>query len=165
MLFNTYTKKGFLMKHHRKWGPNFSLDFYYTDQTKYRKRKEDHIFEIIKNLKDNSKSIGDRGEEVVEMTMGRIRDMEFIGKEVNTYEGREWSETDEDLHFIYEYNGTGIGIEVKNRLPYPDRSTVESTIKICDELGLRPVFIARMIPYPRQKELNSNEGLPFVLSN
>ncbi len=151
-------EEGFLMRHHRKWGPKKSLDFYYTEQTKYRKRKEDNIFEIVRTLRDNSHSIGGRGEEVVEMTMGRIRGMNFIGKEVKSYKDREWSKTGEDLDFIYEHNGNGIGIEVKNRLSYPDPSTVQSTIKICKYLGLKPVFIARMIPYPRQKELNKHKG-------
>lgn len=151
-------KQGFLKKDQRKWGKDKSLNIFYTPEIKYKSRKEKKIINIVQTLDENSREIGDTGEYVVERTLGRMTNMDWVGKETRSYDGKEWTDTDENLDLIYEYNDVGIGIEVKNRLSYPEKQTILNKIKICNHLGLKPVFICRMMPYERQNILNKQDG-------
>ncbi len=153
-----HDEEGFLKKDQRRWGPNRSVNFYYTDQIKYKDRKKTKLFNAIKLLDENSEEIGNCGEDVVERSFNRIRSMEFIGKETQRYNGKEWGETGEDLDFIFEYDGVGVGVEVKNRLPYPKKSTIQSKAQICEYLGLKPVFVVRFFPWHWKDILTSRDG-------
>ena len=64
-------------------------------------------------------------------------------RNVKTYKGKEWKETDQDLDRVFERDGIAYGAEIKNTLKYIPRHELTVKIKMCQHLGLRPLFIVR----------------------
>ena len=72
-------------------------------------------------------------------------------------------ETDHNLDFIFEKDGVGYGVEVKNTLGYMDYKEFQTKIRLSLFLGLRPVFVARMLPKSWMNELIGQGGFGLIL--
>jgi hypothetical protein len=68
------------------------------------------------------------------------------GQSINEYQGKKWTETDHDLDFILERDGKVYGAEVKNKLGYIDEDELDIKLKICEFIGVKPLFIMRGSP-------------------
>jgi hypothetical protein len=90
---------------------------------------------------------------------------EFVmrGREVREYGGREWTESDHDLDFIFARDDIAYGVEVKNTLPYMDHQEMQAKMAMCAHLGLRPVIAARMLPKSWVEELRQAGGFGLIL--
>ena len=55
------------------------------------------------------------------------------------------------------------GIEVKNTLGYMDGKEFLLKIQLCKWLGIRPVFVCRMLPKSWIHQLNSVRGFALIL--
>ena len=64
---------------------------------------------------------------------------------------------------IFEKDGIGYGIEVKNTLGYMDKKEFELKIKMCHYLEIKPVFIARMLPGSWIHVLKNEGGFALIL--
>jgi hypothetical protein len=64
-------------------------------------------------------------------------------RKVRAYNGKEWKATDHDLDRVFERDGIGYGAEIKNTLKYIPRNELTVKIRMCQYLGLRPLFIVR----------------------
>ena len=67
---------------------------------------------------------------------------------------RKWKGSGHDLDFIFERDSRPYGVEVKNMLGYMPQEEFLIKIKLCKELGISPVFAARMLPKCWIEELN-----------
>ena len=107
-------------------------------------------------------SIGLHGEMMVLECFARF---EFIlkGKNTREYKGKRWSASAHNLDFIFEKDERPYGLEVKNTLGYMDHEELQTKIKICKLLGLRPVFVVRMLPKSWIKEIYESGGFALVL--
>lgn len=85
------------------------------------------------------------------------------GRNTREYGGKSWAETDHNLDFIFTRDGVGYGVEVKNTLGYMDYEEFETKIRLCQFLGLRPVFAARMLPKTWMNQLINAGGFGLVL--
>lgn len=85
------------------------------------------------------------------------------GRHSREYEGKIWDLSEHDLDFIFERDGIAYGVEVKNTLGYMDNREFLTKIKLCQRLGIRPVFIVRMIPKSWIYELNLAGEYALVL--
>ena len=82
---------------------------------------------------------------------------------MNSFGGQIWSETEHDLDFIFERDGITYGVEVKNTLGYMDYEEFQLKIRLCRQLGLRPVFVVRMFPRSWMQELITAGGFGLIL--
>ena len=78
-------------------------------------------------------------------------------KGINEYKGRKWK-TDDNLDFIVEKNGIGIGIEIKNTLDYIPQSEFRLKMDMCDFLKIKPLFVARYAPSSYIHEIYERGG-------
>lgn len=85
------------------------------------------------------------------------------GRNANEYNGRAWSQTGHDLDFIFERDGAAYGVEVKNTLGYMDKKEFEIKVQLCQSLGIRPLFVVRMMPRTWIHELNLAGGFALIL--
>lgn len=85
------------------------------------------------------------------------------GRETRSHAGKEWTASEHDLDFIFERDGVAYGVEVKNTLGYMEKEEFDIKIKLCRSLGLRPVFVVRMMPATWIKELNQSGGFALLL--
>jgi hypothetical protein len=62
-----------------------------------------------------------------------------------TYKDVAWERT-EQRNFIFERDEIAYGVEVKNTLGYMNYEEFVIKIALCEEIGIRPVLMARMLP-------------------
>ncbi len=67
---------------------------------------------------------------------------------------------DIDLDFIVFCHDVGfIDVEVKNKLDYPELKDVDDFLDLVNYLGLKPLFVARMMPRRYIWEIIGNGAL------
>ena len=85
------------------------------------------------------------------------------GRETNTHGGQKWSATNHNLDFIFERDGIAYGFEVKNKLAYMDEKEFRTKITMCQALGVRPVFVCRMLPKSWIRDLIEAGGFAWIM--
>lgn len=99
-------------------------------------------------------------EHLVEFMFYRLR-FEIIDRNSNKFGNRVWTQTNHDLDFIVEKDGIAYGVEVKNTLPYMERDEFDIKLKICNHLGLVPLWILRNAPATQFSQMSASGG--FIL--
>lgn len=87
------------------------------------------------------------------------------GRNTRSHEGREASGSGHDLDFVFKRDDESYGVEVKNTLGYMQHEELEAKIRLCRELDLRPVFVARMLPKTWIKEIVDAGGFALILGH
>lgn len=87
----------------------------------------------------------------------------MIGRNANEYLDMQWEETKHNLDFIFTRDGQAYGLEVKNTLGYMNREEFLIKINLSKRLGLRPVFVCRMLPRSWIFELLQLGGFALIL--
>lgn len=90
---------------------------------------------------------------------------EFVmrGRNTRAFGGKMWTDTDHNLDFIFEKDNQAYGLEVKNTLGYMDYDEFQTKIPLCQSLGIRPVFIVRMLPRTWMNELITAGGFGLIM--
>jgi hypothetical protein len=91
---------------------------------------------------------------------------EFVmkGRNVREFNRRRWGESNRNLDFIFERDGVAYGVEVKNKLGYSDlHEELVIKLKMCRQLGLRAVFVCRMLPKNWIWEITQGNGFALIL--
>jgi hypothetical protein len=70
------------------------------------------------------------------------------GRNVRGYRGRIWTHSNSDLDRVFVRDGIAYGAEIKNKLGYMEEAEFREKLRMCQYLGLKPLFIARMLPMP-----------------
>jgi len=90
-------------------------------------------------------ALGHQGEMLFDAALPRFGFMP-MDRNVRTWNGREWTESNHDLDRIFVKDGIAYGAEIKNKLHYIERDELLTKLAICAELRIRPLFIMRMAP-------------------
>jgi hypothetical protein len=109
-----------------------------------------------------SAAVGLNGELLVLEGISKHRFV-LAGRETRTHEGVVWPDTAHDLDFIFERDGVAYGVEVKNSLSYMDKGELDTKVAMCQHLGLRPLFVVRMMPRTWIHEVIGAGGFVLVL--
>ena len=136
------------------WHPNF----------RYYKREAKNLVDIVDKYSEatNSIALGDHAELLVLQGFAKFGYL-IKGLEVRLYNNKKWEETEHDLDIIMEKEGLGYGVEIKNKLSYIDKKEFDIKVRMCDHLGVRPVFVNRMLPKIWINELRSAGGFALIL--
>lgn len=139
---------------HLLWNPSY----------RYYKREAAKVVNLVEEYADPniSAAIGLHGESMVLEGFARN---EFVmkGKNVRRFGSKEWTSSEHNMDFIFERDGLAYGLEVKNTLGYMDHKEFQLKIKLCKYLGIRPVFVARMLPKTWMKEVIDSNGFGLIL--
>jgi hypothetical protein len=107
-------------------------------------------------------ALGLQGEALVLEGFAR-RQFVMMGRNTQEFGPVRWRRTEHDLDFIFERDGTAYGVEVKNTLGYMPHDELLIKIEMCEELGVRPVFAARMLPKSWVKEVVDAGGFALIM--
>ncbi len=114
---------------------------------RYPRREAARVVALIEEYAhpDIGMAIGRQGELLV---LEGLADAQFrlLGRETRAFEGEVWAASEHDLDFIVERDGRVYGVEVKNTLGYLDLKELRVKIRMCEFLGIVPVFVVRMMP-------------------
>jgi hypothetical protein len=144
------------------WGGSITL--YWNSSYRFYRREASKVIDIVESYSKDSitSAIGQHCELLVVEGFAKIQFVN-LGRSVNQYKGIKWNESNHNLDMIVERDGIGYGIEVKNTLGYIDKDEFDIKIAMCLFLGLRPVFVARMLPADWLNELVVRGGFGLLM--
>jgi hypothetical protein len=123
------------------------LRLYWSKRNRYPKRA---AAAVVKQVEAHSNpemtgAIGHNAESLFAVAAAR-EGFRVYGPGIRRYQGRTWGDTEHDLDWVFERDGTGWGVEIKNTWAYIDREEMMVKIRLCESLGVRPLFIMRWAP-------------------
>lgn len=131
---------------------------------RYYRRDAARLAQLVEEYADSNigAALGLHGEA---MTLEGFASLEFVmrGRETRTFAGRAWTESEHDLDFIFERDGIAYGVEVKNTLGYMDQRELQTKIRLCQSIGVRPVFVTRMLPRNWILDIKNEGGFALIL--
>jgi hypothetical protein len=85
------------------------------------------------------------------------------GRNTQSYGGKDWTKSGHNLDFIFVRDDIAYGVEVKNALGYMEQEDLRTKIEMCGWLGIKPVFVARMLPRTWINEVIESGGFALIL--
>lgn len=131
---------------------------------RYYRRDALEVVKLVETYADPNigAALGLQGEVMLLEGLAK-RQFLLTGRDTRTHRGKTWPATKHDFDFIFERDGQAYGTEVKNTLGYMDYKELEAKLEMCSYLGLRPLFVARMLPKPWAKEIIDAGGFALIL--
>jgi hypothetical protein len=84
---------------------------------------------------------------------------------VRVVDGRLWEDSNHDLDRLIERDGIRYGVEIKNQLAYIDQTEFEIKLRMCTFFGVRPMFVARMMPRNYIQTVRRAGGFSWLFRN
>lgn len=139
---------------HLLWNPRF----------RYYKRSAKRVAELVASFSENefARLVGYTGEMLVLEAFARTG-FSLVGRNVRSYKGRSWELSSHDLDFIWARDGFTYGVEVKNALGYIREDELKLKIRLCEHLGITPVFVVRMMPKTWINMVREEGGFTLIL--
>jgi hypothetical protein len=131
---------------------------------RYYKRGAADLVRLVEAYSDPNigGALGRHGELMVLEGFAKNRFV-MAGQSTREYREKRWTQTDHNLDFVFERDNRAYGVEVKNMLGYMDHDEFRVKISLCRELGIAPVFVARMLPKVWVHELVGQGGFALIL--
>jgi hypothetical protein len=92
-----------------------------------------------------TRALGHQAELLMDAGFARIGFRVLKGT-VREVDGRAWVKTDHNLDRLVERDSIRYGVEIKNQLGYIDQTELGIKLDMCAFFGVRPMFVARMMP-------------------
>ncbi len=131
---------------------------------RYYRREAAEVVQLVEEYANPNigGALGSHGELMVLEGFAKCRFV-MTGRKTRELGERKWVRTEHDLDFIFERDNPAYGIEVKNMLGYMDYDEFKLKIELCKQLGVVPVFAARMLPKVWVNELWQQGGFALIL--
>ena len=92
-----------------------------------------------------TRAVGTQGELLADSGFAGIG-FRIVGRNIKSANGRIWTKTNHDLDRLVTRDGILYGVEIKNQLAYIDQTEFQVKLAMCEHMGIRPLFVARMMP-------------------
>jgi hypothetical protein len=140
-----------------------SIRIYWKSKHRYWKRQANEVIQIVSEFSrsDFAHAMGAHAEMMFDAALPSVG-FTPTGREMRSYNGKVWTETNHDLDRVFERDGVGYGTEIKNTLDYIPREEMRIKVAMCGFLGLRPLFIVRMAPKNYVNEVQEAGGLTLI---
>lgn len=124
------------------------VNFYAHPKLRYWRREQKKLHALLQRMfnPDFTHAIGRHGEMMFDSALARHGFMLQQSRDVKTWSGRTWTETNHNLDRIAVRDGIAYGIEIKNMQNYIQRDELYAKLRMCEYLGLVPLFIMRFAP-------------------
>jgi hypothetical protein len=157
-------EEGILRSETRTLSSGGSIKLMWHRGYRFYKRSATRLIAVVEEYANPNigAALGLHGESMVLEGFARS---EFVmrGRNTQGYRDRKWQESDHNLDFLFERDSVVYGIEVKNTLGYMEYEEFQTKIRLCEFLGVRPIFAARMLPRSWIKELVDSGGYAMIL--
>ena len=123
------------------------MRFFFSNKLRYWKRIATEVRKIVLEYSDVdfTNAFGHHAEMLFDAALPKEGFLP-VAQDVKEYNGKRWDESDHNLDRIFVRDGVAYGTEIKNQLAYLEFNEFSTKLRICQHLGLRPLFIARMMP-------------------
>jgi hypothetical protein len=121
-----------------------TITLYHATTHRYWRRQAQDVIALVTQFSAPAftAGLGAQGELMFDAALPTVGFMPTARK-VKSYGGKEWRESEHDLDRVFVRDGIAYGAEIKNTLKYIPRAELTVKTKMCQHLGLRPLFIVR----------------------
>lgn len=143
---------------------NVSLRFYFHRRNRYWKRRAAEIRKLVQTFSAQpfTESLGLQGEIMIDAGFPRIGFMP-AASDVRSWQGKQWTKSGHDLDRVFTRDGLHYGTEIKNKLGYIEQGEFRAKLAMCEELGLIPLFVARMMPRSYMHDITGAGGFALLM--
>jgi hypothetical protein len=156
--------EGVILSERRNLTSGGTIKLLWNRKLRYYKREAAKLIDLVNEYSapNIGAALGLQGEALV---LEGFASIEFVmkGRDKNEYGGHVWKQSDHDVDFIFERDGKAYGIEVKNTLGYMDKEEFDTKINLCQRIGIRPIFAARMLPRSWINEFVNAGGFALII--
>lgn len=140
------------------------LRYYFHRSSRYWKRRAKRIRALVQEFSAPTvtRAVGITGEVLIDAGLPR-RGFQFAGEKVRSWGAANWTKTGHDLDRVFTRDGIAYGLEIKNRLGYIDVEVFDAKLAMCQHLGLRPLFVARMMPETYMRRVRQADGFCLLM--
>jgi hypothetical protein len=140
-----------------------NITFYHATTHRYWRRQAQEVIALVSRFSDPAftAGLGAQGELMFDAALASVGFLPTARK-VRTYAGKAWITTEHDLDRVFERDGVAYGAEIKNTLKYIPRDELSVKLRMCKQLGLRPLFIVRMAAKSYINEVRLENGFTLV---
>lgn len=156
--------EGLILMETRRLGTLGEIHLLWHNKYRYHRRAAAKLVKLVEEYASPNVggALGSHGELIV---LEGFATQRFVleGRNTSEYKGQKWAETGHNLDFIFEREGCAYGVEVKNTLGYMEYEELKAKIRLSRGLGIRPVFVARMLPKIWINEVQLAGGFCLIL--
>jgi hypothetical protein len=140
-----------------------TIMLYHATTHRYWRRQAQDVIALVSQFSAPTftAGLGAQGELMFDAALPTVGFLPSARK-VKAHGGKEWKETQHDLDRVFSRDGIAYGAEIKNTLKYIPRNELTVKIKMCQHLGLRPLFIVRAAPKSYINEVRLLGGFTLV---
>lgn len=140
-----------------------TINFYANRKHRYVQRELKAMLDILKRIFDPefTHAIGRHGELMFDAALGR-NGFRAEASDTNSWNGRTWETTNNNLDRIVTRDGNAYGVEIKNTQNYISREELRIKIRLCQHLGVTPLFIMRFAPKSYMYEIQQSGGFGLL---
>jgi hypothetical protein len=156
--------KGLILSELRPLRHGGNIKLMWNASFRYYRRKASEVVKLVEEYAHPNigGALGNHGELMVLEGFAK-RQFVLQGRNSREFRSKKWVKTDHDLDFIFERDSRAYGVEVKNMLGYMEYRELRIKIDLCREIGVRPVFVARMLPKSWIHEIWKAGGFALIL--
>jgi len=140
-----------------------TVNFYANRKHRYVRRELKTMLKILGRIFDPefAHAIGRHGELMFDAALGRFG-FRAEAKNAKSWKGQTWDESGHNLDRIITRDGIAYGVEIKNTQNYISREELRIKIRLCQYLGLTPLFIMRFAPKSYMYEIIKAGGFGLL---
>lgn len=140
--------------------------FFFPRRHRYPRRQIRQTIDLIAEFSDPqfTRALGHHGEMLMDAGFARIG-FRIRANKVRAVGDRPWTQTNHDLDPLIERDGLKYGVEIKNQLGYIEQTEFRTKLDMCRFFGVRPLFVARMMPKSYINDVQLAGGFALILNN
>ena len=144
--------------------PGTPLRFYFSRRCRYWKRRAEQLRLLVQSFSDQAftRALGVQGELLIDAGLPRVG-FQPVADTVQSWQGASWTETNHNLDRVFTRDGLNYGVEIKNRLSYIPQEELVIKLRMCQTLGLIPLFVARMMPKTYIDQIRRAGGFSLIM--
>lgn len=125
-----------------------TVNFYAHNKHRYWKREQQHLQGLLERIfnPEFTQAVGRHAEMMFDSALSRNGFMLTPDRDVKSWNGKTWTETNHNLDRICIRDGIAYGVEIKNMQNYIQRDELHTKLRLCEYLELKPLLIMRTAP-------------------
>ena len=141
---NELIDDGFFKMNPVAYGNNMHADFVHRHNVRYTAMAIKMKTKILERFSDDEVNDGvGKYAEILFGHMFKKNQFKIVGRHTNRFGKKVWKRSKKNLDFIIQKDEINYGVEVRNRFDYMKQDEFEEKLKMCEFLGLLPLFPLR----------------------
>lgn len=143
---------------------NKTVNFYAHNKHRYWRREQQRLQELLERIFDPNftQAVGRHAEMMFDSALSRNGFTLMPQRDVKSWNGKTWTETNHNLDRICVRDGIAYGVEIKNTQNYIQRDELKTKLRLCEHIGLTPLFIMRFAPKSYMHEIARKGGFGLL---